>query len=111
MSAIHFEATLFKIGQQTILRLPEDASVKLPSRGMLMVAGTFNTIPFKTMLEPDGRYGGGKKPSHWFTPDKKLLEKAHAGAGDIVQVTLEPTKEWIEPEVPDDLKIALKTSP
>jgi hypothetical protein len=111
MSAIQFETKLIKIGSWTILRLPEDASAKLPSRGMLMVAGTLNGQPLKTLLEPDGVYGQDKRPSHWFRPDEELLDKAGAKAGDVVQLTLEPTKEWIEPEVPEDLKKALKTSP
>jgi hypothetical protein len=110
MSAIHFEAKLFKIVDWTILRLPESASAQLPSRGMTMVSGTINGVPFKTLLEPDGKYGPGLKPSHWFAPDKKLLEEAHATSGDTVQVSIEPTKEWIEPEVPEDLKKALATS-
>ena len=75
-----------------------------------MVKGTLNDVPFKTLLEPDGMYAPGKKPSHWFRPDKKLLDAASAEAGDTVQVSLEPTKEWIEPEVPEDLKKALATS-
>lgn len=111
MSSIHFETKLFTINSWTILRLPEDASAKLPSRGMTMVSGTLNGVPFKTLLEPDGRYGPGKKPSHWFCPDKKLLDDAHVKTGDIVKVTLEATKDWIEPEVPVDLKKALETSP
>lgn len=93
------------------MRLPEDASAKLSSRGMLMVKGTINGVPFKTLLEPDGRYGDGKKPSHWFKPDEKLLKDASVKAGDNVQVSLEPTKEWVEPDVPDDLKKALAASP
>jgi len=118
MSAINFNAKLFKIGSWTILRLPEDASAKLPSRGMIMVKGTINLpagkaggIPFKALLEPDGVYGQGKKPGHWFRPDKKLLDAASAAAGDTVQVSIAPTKEWIEPEVPEDLKKALSSSP
>ena len=111
MAQIQFETKLFKIGSFIILKLPSDASAKLPSRGMTMVAGTLNGIPFKTLLEPDGSYGPGKKPTHWFSPDRKLLDEAHVAAGDSVQVSLEPTKEWIEPEVPDDLKKALSTSP
>lgn len=110
MSKIHFETKLYKINNWTILRLPEDASARLPSRGMTMVSGTLNDVPFKALLEPDGRYISSKKPSHWFAPDKKLLNEAHATAGDTVQVSLEPTKEWIEPEVPEDLKKALSTS-
>jgi hypothetical protein len=108
---INFEAKLVTINGWTILRLPEPASVQLPSRGMTMVAGTLNGIPFKTLLEPDGVYGQGLKPSHWFSPEKKLLDDASAKSGDIVQVSIEPTKEWIEPEVPEDVKKALSTSP
>src|SRR3989338_8993726 len=111
MATIRFEAKLFKISDWTILRLPERASAKLPSRGMTMVSGTINGVPFKAVLEPDGWYGPGKKQSHWFRPEDKLLDGAHAGPGDTVQVSLEPTKEWIEPEVPEDLKKALSTSP
>lgn len=111
MSAIQFETTLVSIKDWTILHLPQDASAKLPSRGMIMVSGTLNGVAFKTLLEPDGRYGSGQKPSHWFKPEQKLLDAAHATLGDSVQVTLEPTNEWIEPEVPQDVKKALSVSP
>jgi hypothetical protein len=111
MSSITFKTKLFKINSWTILHLPTDASAKLPSRGMLMVSGTINNVPFKTVLEPDGMYGPGKNPSHWFRPDKDVLKKAKASADDTVQVSLEPTKEWIEPEIPEDLKKALSSSP
>lgn len=111
MSVISFETKLYKIKDWTILHLPEDASAKLPARGMLMVKGEINGVPFKTLLEPDGKYGPGLKPSHWFAPDKTLLKAANAAAGDVVKVSLEPTKEWVEPEVPEDLKQALATSP
>lgn len=107
---INFETTLYTINDWVILRLPEDASAQLPSRGMVMVAGTLNDIPFKTLLEPDGMYGPGKKPSHWFSPAKELLDKAGVASGDTVWVTIEPTNEWVNPEVPSDLEKALKTS-
>lgn len=109
-SQIRFETKLFEINSWIILQLPEDVSAKLPSRGMIMVTGTFNGIPFKTLLEPDGRYGPGKKPSHWFSPNKTLLDEAHVTGGDTITVSLEPTKEWIEPEIPEDVKKALETS-
>src|SRR5688500_13229328 len=111
MSPINFETRLFEINSRIILRLPETASAELPSRGMTMVLGTINGVPFKTLLEPDGRYSPDKNSSHWFSPDKKLLDDASAKAGDMVQVSLEPSKEWIEPEVPEDLKKALAASP
>lgn len=110
MAKIQFETKLFKIKDWTILLLPEEASAKLPSRGMIMVAGTLNGVSFKTLLEPDGSYGKGLKPSHWFAPSKKLLDDAHVKAGDTVKVELEPTKEWIEPEIPADMKKALDSS-
>jgi hypothetical protein len=105
--AIEFETKLFKIKDWTILHLPQEASAKLPSRGMTMVKGTLNDIPFKTLLEPDGRYMPGKGSSHWFRPDIKLLKDASAKAGDTVKVTLEPTNEWINPQVPPDMKKAI----
>lgn len=111
MPTIHFEAKLFQIGSWTLLRLPEDVSAQLPSRGMTMVVGTINGAPFKAVLEPDGRYAHGQKPSHWFKPDEQLLDDASANTGDTVQVSLEPTNAWIEPEVPEDVKQALATSP
>jgi len=110
MSKIQFETKLFKINDWTLLRLPESASAELPTRSMTMVSGTMNGVPFKALLEPDGRYSPDKKSSHWFRPDEKLLKAASAKAGDTVQVTLEPSKEWIEPEVPEDFKEALATS-
>ncbi|MCC6613702.1 MAG: DUF1905 domain-containing protein [Anaerolineae bacterium] len=111
MSTICFETKLSQINSWTILRLPESASAELPSRGMTMVAGTMNDVPFKAVLEPDGRWSPGQSSSHWFRPDDKLLAAAGVRAGDVVQVSLEPTKEWIEPEVPEDLRAALATSP
>lgn len=107
MSKISFETRLFKIKDWIILRLPESASAQLPSRGMSMVSGALNGVPFKTLLEPDGRYMPGVGSSHWFRPDNKLLKEASAKSGDTVKVTLEPTKDWINPEVPPDMKKAL----
>jgi hypothetical protein len=111
MATICFETKLFQINSWTILRLPETASAELPSRGMTMVSGTLNGVPFKTLLEPDGRYAPGQQSSHWFKPDQRLLDAASAQAGDTVQVSLETTKEWIEPEVPEDLQKALAANP
>lgn len=110
MSQIQFETKLIEINGWTILHLPANASAKLPTRGMTMVSGTINGVAFKTLLEPDGKYGPGLKPSHWFQPEKKLLSDAKAKVGDTVNVSLESTKEWIEPEVPADVKKALSTS-
>jgi hypothetical protein len=105
MSAIHFETKPYKLGDWIILRLPEEASAKLPSRGQTMVEGTLNGVPFKTPLEPDGNW------SHWLKIDDELQRTARASAGATVALTIEPTKDWPEPEVPEDLKRALAAAP
>ena len=50
---VRFDATLYTIDKWTILRLPEKASGKLPSRGQVAVQGTINGHGFQTVLEPD----------------------------------------------------------
>lgn len=105
MSTIHFETKLFKVGSWTLLRLPKSASVKLPSRGMTMVEGTINDFRFQAALEPDG------KGSHWFKVDKTMFEAVHASSGDAVTLVIEPSREWPEPQVSEDLKIALANNP
>lgn len=110
MTLIHFKTKPFKIRDWIIIKLPEEASAQLPSRGVTMVKGSVNSIPFKAVLEPDGKYGPGLKPSHWFKPFNDLLKKAQIKVGETVSLSLETTDEWIEPEVPQDLKKALKAS-
>ncbi len=105
MSTIRFEAKLFTIGSWTILRLPEGASAKLPSRGQVMIEGTINGLRFQTPLEPDG------KLSHWFKVDKTILEAVSAAAGDTVTLAINPIKEWPEPDVPTDIKKSLEAHP
>jgi hypothetical protein len=105
MTAIRFKTKLFAIGSWTILRLPESASVKLPSRGQVMVEGVVNDSHFQTPLEPDG------KGSHWFKVDKPMQGAIHAAAGDVVTVEIEPTKRWPEPNLPADWKAALDANP
>jgi hypothetical protein len=105
MSTILFETTPLKIGEWTILRLPESASAKLPSRGMTLVEGTINGFRSKIVLEPDG------KGSHWFRVDSGLREAAGIDAGDTVTMAVEPCKELPEPEVPADLNKALASDP
>ena len=105
MATICFETTPLKIGDWTILRLPESASAKLPSRGMALVEGTINGFRTKIVLEPDG------KGSHWFRVDSDLSEAAGIDAGGTVTMAVEPSKEWPEPEVPADISKALSSDP
>lgn len=105
MSEIHFETKLSKVGEFTIVTLPKNESQKLPSRGIVMVKGAINNLPFQTVLEPDGQ------GSHWFIVDKDMQKRIKANTGDTVKLSIEPTKEWIEPKIPTDLEKALAGNP
>src|SRR6202790_4296048 len=94
MPTILFDAPLYTIDRRTILRLPENASGKLPSRGQVAVQGTINGHAFQTVLEPDGYFG------HWMRIDAKLLKAASLGAGDTATLEIESRKDWPEPDVP-----------
>jgi hypothetical protein len=58
-----FSATLLrpaataKAESWTFLKLPKEASGKLPSQGQTTVEGTLNGLPFRATLEPDGQGG------------------------------------------------------
>ena len=93
------------IGSQAILRLPQAASSKLPSRGMSIVEGTLNGRAFQAPLEPDGI------GSHWFRVSNTLLRAAGVEVGDSVSVAVEPMALWPEPKVPADLAEALASDP
>ena len=102
---IRCDATVYTIGQRTVLRLPEGASRRLPSRGQVAVQGTINGRAFQTVLEPDGCSG------HWVEIDSKLQRTATLGAGDTATLEIAPLKDWPEPNVPQDLETALATAP
>jgi hypothetical protein len=102
---IRFDATLSAVDRSTILRLPETASAKLPSRGQVAVQGTINDHAFQTVLEPDGRSG------HWMRVDEELRQAAGVRPGDTVVLAVEPTRDWPEPDVPRDLETALAGAP
>jgi len=102
---IRFEATLYTLDRWTILRVPETASRKLPSRGQVAVQGTINGRAFQTVLEPDGTFG------HWMRIDGKLRKAAALGAGDTAMLEVAPLKDWPEPKIPQDLQAALAVAP
>jgi uncharacterized protein YdeI (YjbR/CyaY-like superfamily) len=105
VTTIRFDATLSTIDKQTILRLPENASRQLPSRGQVAVRGTINGHGFQTVLEPDGNFG------HWMAIERKLQQAAAFSAGDTATLEIESVKDWPEPKVPHDLETALATAP
>ena len=106
-----FAATLFQpepaeqIGAGILLALPQDVSAALPTRGMALVEGTLNGVPFRAVLEPDGR------GSHWFRVGEALRAAADADVGDTVTLAIAPATDWPEPTVPQDLRQALAASP
>jgi hypothetical protein len=105
LGRIQFDAELFTIEGSTILRLPEKASAKLPSRGQVAVHGTINGHGFQTVVEPDGRFG------HWMKIDEAQQESAAIRAGDTATLEIEPVKDWPEPAVPQDFQAALAAAP
>jgi len=110
-SNICFDATLYrpagaaKGDSWTFLTLPQDASEKLPSRGMTSVKGVISGFPFQAALEPDGQGG------HWLKVDQTLREAAGIEAGDLVILEIAPMTEEPEPEVPSDLWEAFAAAP
>ena len=105
VTTIRFDARLYTIDKSTIVRLPEQASGKLPSRGQVAVQGTINGSEFQTVLEPDGHSG------HWMRIDGKLQRTAALSVGDIARLEIESLKGWPEPSVPKDLETALSAAP
>ena len=102
---IRFTEPIQRIGDRLIVRLPDSASARLPSRGQVAVTATMNGHAFTTVLEPDGRKG------HWLAIDDALRRAVALGDGDAATLELQPTKQWPEPEVPDDLRAALADAP
>jgi hypothetical protein len=104
-ATIRFTATPDTIDASTVMRLPEEASRLLASRGQVAVRGSINGHEFRTVLEPDGVKG------HWMKIDPALRQAAHIGRGDTVNVTVQATPDWPEPDIPPDLAAALAGAP
>lgn len=102
---ISFTAALSTIDDTTLVRLPQQASERLPSRGQVAVRTSLGAHDFETVVEPDGRGG------HWIRVDDALRRAADVGPGDTAELTLEVTRDWPEPDVPDDLAAALAAAP
>lgn len=102
---IRFDARVQTAGGSTILRLPDDASAQLPSRGQVAVRGEMNGHAIQAVLEPDGRRG------HWLKVDKKSQEALAVSDGDTVALSLELAEDWPEPDLPADFEAALTEAP
>ena len=104
-NTIRCEARVQRTGGSTILRLPDDASASLPSRGQVAVNGILNGHAFQTVLEPDGKRG------HWLKADEELRRALAASEGDTAALEIEPAKDWPEPDIPGDFRAALAGAP
>ena len=101
MSALSFEAIPYKINDWLIIKLPDDTSAALPSRGQVMSQVILEGKSYQTVLEPDGRGG------HWF----RVTREMPATTSEPVVVKIEPTKDWPEPALPEDFASALSAKP
>ncbi len=102
---IRFTAELVTIDDTTLVRLPQEASDQLSSRGQVALHASIGGHGFDTVAEPDGRRG------HWLRVEEPLQRAVGARPGDTVELTLEPASEWPEPQVPDDLAAVLADAP
>lgn len=107
VQAVCFEARLYRpvAGKEPVdwlfLSLPDEASRRLSSRGLVAVEGTFQGVGFGATLEPDGQGG------HWMKVEKALQQAADVAAGELVTLEIKPAAVEPEPVVPDDLRDAL----
>lgn len=104
-TAITFSTQLEVINDRPILRLPADASEKLPSRGQVAAHGQVGGVGFTTVIEPDGMRG------HWINVTEELSAHLSADHADTVDVSLTPTKDWPETSIPEDFGAALDNAP
>lgn len=105
IAPIRFDARLRTIDGSTIVKLPREASARLPSRGQVAVRGTINGQGFNTVVEPDGSSG------HWIRVDGKLQKAAGASADHTATLEIQPVKDWPEPSLPKDFEAALAAAP
>lgn len=107
---LRFHAPLLRPAQPrnaawSFLHVPAEASARLPSRGLVTVAGTLAGAPFQATLQPDGQ------GSHWLKIERALREAAGVAVGDTVELAIAPVPEEPEPALPADLRRALAAHP
>ena len=104
-ASIEFSSEFEVINDRSIVRLPDEASAELPSRGQVAARARIDDADFVTVVEPEGLRG------HWLNIDDDLAERLGAEPGQRVSVSLTPTKDWPETAVPDDFATALDDAP
>ena len=110
VASIAFRAVLYRpvAGATPVdwlfLSLPDEASRRLASRGMVSVEGAFQGLAFTATLEPDGEGG------HWMRVERDLQERAKVAAGDLVSLEIRPSLVEPEPVVPDEVRNAINAA-
>ena len=75
LALISFTAEVSAIDDIPLVRLPDDASARLPSRGQVAVHASIGGHDFDTVVEPDGHRG------HWIRIDDSLGRAAGSALG------------------------------
>lgn len=101
--ALAFDVDVQRVRERLIVRLPNEVSVSLPSRGQVAVTGTINGAEFMTVVEPDGMKG------HWISLSNELGDEFEEGERLAIELTV--AKQWPEPQLPEDFVAALAAAP
>lgn len=108
MDSIMLQAPIEQLGERLIIRLSDDVSTQLPSRGQVASDITVDDTTFLAVIEPDGMRG------HWLPINAAFLEASNLqpeqAVGQQVTLSINPTKDWPEPSVPTDLQEALDSA-
>lgn len=102
---LQFNSSVTKVRDQLIVRLPEEDSEKLPSRGQVAVNVSINNHEFLTVLEPDGYW------CHWIRVDDNMQSKLKLSDGEIISVDMTLVATWPEPSLPQDFANGLAGAP
>lgn len=99
MKPYRFNGQIQKVNGHHIIRLPEEISQSLPSRGMVMANIQVHDLELVIALEPDGQGG------HWFELDSQRLENLdHAfSTCETLAFTIKPQKDWTSPTLAQDI--------
>lgn len=97
------QALPFVLNNQALIPIPPIISDHFPSRGMVMGVGSLNGVACHFPFEPDGQ------GSHYYVLDSDYVDRYHLTEGLEVSLEFEVTKDWIEPEAPQDLLMALES--
>jgi hypothetical protein len=97
-----FVATLYKLGINRCVDVPEEISRALGGNGYIPVFASVQGLIARTTLIPAGN------GQHRLFVDGKIRKRLGVDAGDLVGITLRPDKKPSELAVPADVAAALR---